>query len=566
MPKHQKPWKTWRFWWAILKWIYKLLRETLKPPPPPPQPPQPPPSPPSRPDMSLEYIQNNAEAYYTASSGTAGDQVFVDQLGNHNDLERGSTTSTDSNDPRHLKESEAFIFSPGTTDNDFSVPDEAALDITGDIDVRIKVALPDYTNRNEDLVGKWGVALNNSWVFRITSSGTLTFVWSINGSSTTWHTSTAAVPTTDGDTVWLRATLDVDTGASTNEAKFYTSTDGSSWNQLGATVTGSGTTSIFSGTADVLFCDALTSYNPLTGNVFAAQVYDGIDGTKVLDIDVGTDNSAGSQTSFTATTGQTVTLNRSSTGNKLIYVPADVGVWQGDGTDDYLVFPSTAAPPAGSHTIVMAYRRFGTSANANARPYSSESAANDGTMLTPQSNNILRARFGGATTSVTSTASSAFSEGEVVTIAAIYDSGADTIEAWDSTNGRAASASTTGVGTVTHSTAPKIGVRAYNTSVPDTADVFSVVIFESALSDEDLTTVSNYLIAKAQGTVFTPATITATTTLPTPTITEITVAQPATITATTTLPTPTIILPSTNPVTLTIRDTGHTQTTKEQTQ
>ena len=65
---------------------------------------------------------------------------------------------------------------------------------------------------------------------------------------------------------------------------------------------------------------------------YRAQVLDGIDGTTVLDVDTSVVTS-GSDTSFPALTGQTVTINRSTSGRKAVAVTHPLWLF---GTDDYM--------------------------------------------------------------------------------------------------------------------------------------------------------------------------------------------------------------------------------------
>ena len=134
----------------------------------------------------------------------------------------------------------------------------ASLNITGDIDIRIECE-PETWNQQMPLVAKWAMppstVLPNttaSWLFYLNSNGSLSFIWNDGADpSVSVHTvtSTAVVPTVIRQ--YLRVTLDVNNGASGSTATFYTSTDGSSWTQLGDTVVSSGTTSIVSSNAPV---------------------------------------------------------------------------------------------------------------------------------------------------------------------------------------------------------------------------------------------------------------------------------------------------------------------------
>lgn len=106
----------------------------------------------------------------------------------------------------------------------------------------------------------------------------------------------------------FRATLDVDNGAGGRSAQFFTSDNGTNWTQLGSTVTAAGTTSIFNSTSKLEIGSQENGLNPLKGKVYAASIRNGINGTEVFQFDVGGNWKSSDIDSFTAGTGQTVTL------------------------------------------------------------------------------------------------------------------------------------------------------------------------------------------------------------------------------------------------------------------
>lgn len=181
---------------------------------------------------------------------------------------------------------------PGTTGNFASTPDAPVLDITGDIDLRAAVALDDWTPASE------ASFINNrsgaGYALLITPSG-LSLRWVETGPTTITETSTVAPTVNDGALLLVRATLDVDNGASAYEVKFFTKTstpanahadlvDNTGWTQLGATVTGAATTDILASTAELAF-GASPGGSPRTwsGKHYAAAVLSGINGTVVFD-------------------------------------------------------------------------------------------------------------------------------------------------------------------------------------------------------------------------------------------------------------------------------------------
>lgn len=291
-------------------------------------------------NIATDYRSSN-QSFFTATTGQTVTVNGVDTIANLGaagsllPTTLGSSTAADSNDPKFLDFTGTnYVYLPGVLNNNLSLPDANDLDITGDIDVRAYVALDDWTpSASQDIFSKWGAAGNYSWVLRIASStGIPNLFWSNDGTTILSAAATVAPTITDGSALWIRATLDVDNGASGKDVKFFTSTNGTTWTQLGSTVTTASTTSIFASNATVIFGASSISTTNTSGKVFRAQIYNGIDGTKVLDVDTSV-ITAGSQTSFTAATGQTVTINRSTSGRKTVAVTQPTWLF---GTDDYM--------------------------------------------------------------------------------------------------------------------------------------------------------------------------------------------------------------------------------------
>lgn len=166
-----------------------------------------------------------------------------------------------------------------------STPDTAALDIVGDIDIRAHVAMDDWTpaSTNRALVGKFGASGARSYLLAVVATtGRLRMQWTADGATSLTADSTVSPTVVDGAALWVRATLDVNNGAAGRDIKFYTSVDGETWTQLGATVTQAGVTSIFSGTAPVEVGSTTGGTSNLwPGRVSAVEIRNGIDGTVV---------------------------------------------------------------------------------------------------------------------------------------------------------------------------------------------------------------------------------------------------------------------------------------------
>lgn len=179
---------------------------------------------------------------------------------------------------------EDYVALSGASGTYASTPDAAALDIVGDIDLRVRVAMTDWTPAAEStLIAKYTATGNQrSYALAVTAAGNLIMRWSEDGTVEKTKTSSVATGVTDLAVKWVRATMDVDVGGTDAEVKFYTSDDGTTWTQLGTTQTNGATTSIFASTAVLeLGGQTLGTVNRLAGKVFEAQVFSGIAGSSV---------------------------------------------------------------------------------------------------------------------------------------------------------------------------------------------------------------------------------------------------------------------------------------------
>lgn len=171
-------------------------------------------------------------------------------------------------------------------------PDDASLDITGDIDVRVEAQLENWnSNQILELCNKQQITGDQrSWRFLQVASGAIEFTWTTlgTGASGVTATSTEILRVPPNARIALRATLDVDNGAGGYTVTFYTApTIAGPWTQFGnQVVTTAGTTSIFNSTSplDVGNTDGILLGRPV-GRFYAFQLRNGINGTLVADAD-----------------------------------------------------------------------------------------------------------------------------------------------------------------------------------------------------------------------------------------------------------------------------------------
>lgn len=182
---------------------------------------------------------------------------------------------------------------PGVEGSYASTPDDASIDITGDIDIRIDVT-PTTWRPVEDIIlaGRW--AGGDSWMMVLRSDGELKLFWN-DGSSTIIHWSNVGGVPESSTRLTLRITMDVDDGAGNRLITYYTgeSLDGP-WTTLDTD--GGTATSIAATDVDLTIgatSDGGTGFvgtSTFDGSVHGFRLYDGIDGTLVADLEFTTED------------------------------------------------------------------------------------------------------------------------------------------------------------------------------------------------------------------------------------------------------------------------------------
>lgn len=172
----------------------------------------------------------------------------------------GTRTQIGSNVAKTFSKYAEYGLFDGTSGCFIQSIDTNLLSFPEDMDIRIEAALNDWTPVTvQDLVSQNDSDSSNfSWLVRIDSTtGTITFYWSLNGTTLKSATSTVAPSFTDGQKYKFRIDFDSDNGASGQDVRFYTSTDYNfdtctgTWTQLGATVTVAGAGALYNSTSQV---------------------------------------------------------------------------------------------------------------------------------------------------------------------------------------------------------------------------------------------------------------------------------------------------------------------------
>lgn len=219
-----------------------------------------------------------------------------------------STTTTISNSFNANGVSNPYLYLPGSGANNVTTPSSAALNITGDIDLRARVALDDWTPSSPQcIITKW----SSSYAFRVTTGGALQlFLTPDNGPTQLFATSSVLPSVSDGQTLWIRATW----RASDGRVQFFTasgaltSPNAGDFTQLGSDGTVNiGAMSYNAGT--VVQLSGFSGSQPMAGKAYRVQIYNGIDGTLALDADLTTKAFGADSFAESSVNAATVTIN-----------------------------------------------------------------------------------------------------------------------------------------------------------------------------------------------------------------------------------------------------------------
>ena len=247
--------------------------------------------------------------------------------------------------------SDNYWYGSGVSGNFVITPNAAANQITGDIEIIVKVDITtDATN--QCFVSKY--LSFSQFLFRKNSSNFLQLIASkTSGAEDINATSTVAI--TSG-LKWYKLTRNATNG----EVKFYSSTDGTTYTQLGATVTAT-SGNMVNGTDPINVGVFSTTGNPILGKIYNLTLSNTIGGTPVVNFNPAQYNASTSQTAWTSATGEVWTINTgtATTGYKGVLV--DRTIVMSDGVDDRLF--SSAVTVNQPDTIYVANKLFDLSGN-----------------------------------------------------------------------------------------------------------------------------------------------------------------------------------------------------------
>ena len=181
--------------------------------------------------------------------------------------------------PLHAWPPNAGLWLPGVAANNVTTPDEAALDITGGIDIRALVKPDTWTPAaTQGVLSKESGSATRSYRIYINTNGSWGATLSGNGSEQVQLNRTPD-GLVDGVRKWMRFTWD----SGTAHGAWYSSDDGEAWTQAGETLalalTGG---AIYSSTSPIeIGTRHGGTLDVYKGVIYEAQVRNGIAGTVV---------------------------------------------------------------------------------------------------------------------------------------------------------------------------------------------------------------------------------------------------------------------------------------------
>lgn len=281
------------------------------------------------------------QSVLTVDAGTydAANDRLTDLSGTANHARLGSTVGTDSNDPRRQVYDPAvgkYIRFPMVAGNSLSVPDSAALSLTGDRSWAVAFDEASWTASlgAMTLASKSTSSGNQrSWRVDLSTAGNPALVLSADGATSTTATCSASITTATGTVKEILITW----RASDGRVQFFTATAiGGPYTQLGTDAT-IAIGSTFDNTAPVIvsgYSNGVTQ--PALMDFYRLRMWSDItQTTKVLDINPADASLVEPYNTFTeqSSNAATVTILRSATGRKTTVVDRTLLLL---GTDDYL--------------------------------------------------------------------------------------------------------------------------------------------------------------------------------------------------------------------------------------
>jgi len=227
--------------------------------------------------------------------------------------------------------SDNYWYSAGTTTGNVNTPNISIPTASG-MSIETKISFTtsdDSVNSSGWICSNDNGGISRSLFLGFNGQRTLILYWANLSRSAQ---ATVQIPL--GFNGWIKATLE--TSGLDMLAKFFTSSDGITYSQLGTTITNIAGANTFQTTSSSFYVAGNGGANSILGKIFRV-IYKDANGVTRSDFNPATYNAATSQTAWTSATGEiwTISTGTATTGYKGVLV--DRTIVQGDGVDDKMV-------------------------------------------------------------------------------------------------------------------------------------------------------------------------------------------------------------------------------------
>jgi len=270
--------------------------------------------------LSLAHPHYTGIRLATGTGPTAGNRAartVYNALGATGDF----IQTTAANQPLALVHSGTnYAWLPRVVLNNFTTPSATANRISGDIDIIVNCKSATSSSVQTLLLKGNGTSYN--YAFDISSTNTLRLIY---GGFTISESTATITPTS---LKWYRVTRN----SSTGDVIFYIGDNGTTWVQLGTTITTAAGSLPLTTDSVVIGDNTAFTGNGFQGEIYRLTISNTIGGTPVVDFNPTLYNRTTSQTTWTSTTGEVWTLNTPATNNALKAAIVDTTMIMGNGT------------------------------------------------------------------------------------------------------------------------------------------------------------------------------------------------------------------------------------------
>jgi hypothetical protein len=246
------------------------------------------------------YDPSDFATLFQDSAGTTPVTAVEQPVGLQLDLSKGLVASTKG------------AFFPRTNTSNLSTPAAAtSLAFSGDFTLETQINLANHPAATAaEFIAK-GAGATYDYRFYMTGGGSLVLAAFDSGGTQRAYVASSSISIIGGPTTWLKVTLDVDNGAGSSVAKFYQSTDGVTYTQIGTDRTLAVTYTIRDTASSFVYLgmDNPSFSQAMLGKMYRAIFKSGVDGPTVADFNP-TLYTGGA--TFSAATGQVWTINGSA--------------------------------------------------------------------------------------------------------------------------------------------------------------------------------------------------------------------------------------------------------------